>query len=317
MIFMIPQMLKCRATLAGSATGIALVVLIAAPAIAVSQTVNPPDHDYWVYVANESSDLVSRVRFGPAGAVEEKTIEIGYHPTDLDGAHGLTISSAGTHWYVSIAHGRPYGQVWQMATGTDRLVDSMTVGLFPATMALTPDGATLYVVNFNLHGDPVPSSVSAVFTPFMRELKKIETCVKPHGSLVSADGRKHYSACVASDQLVEISTDEMTVTRRMRLTVGSEGPVTDRERAERASGANACKPTWVAASPGDANLYVPCNGRSEVLELDPITLAIKRRLPTGAGPYNAAVTADGRTLVVTLKESPSRGAHRSGERRGD
>ena len=28
---------------------------------------------YWVYVANESSDLVSRVRFGPDGAIEEKT----------------------------------------------------------------------------------------------------------------------------------------------------------------------------------------------------------------------------------------------------
>ncbi len=43
----------------------------------------PPTSTYWVYVANESSDLVSLVRFGPGGAVEEKTISVGIKPVDL------------------------------------------------------------------------------------------------------------------------------------------------------------------------------------------------------------------------------------------
>ena len=177
---------------------------------------------YWVYVANESSDLISRVRFSDGVAVEEKTVEVGYHPTDLDGAHGLIVSPDGAHWYVSIAHGQPYGQVWKMESGSDRLVDSTTVGLFPATLALTPDGAMLYAVNFNLHGDPVPSTVSPVFTPVMHPLEQIETCVRPHGSRVSRDGARHYSGCLLSDQLVEISTDGLRVTRRLRLTHGAE-----------------------------------------------------------------------------------------------
>ncbi len=45
--------------------------------------VTPLTSTYWVYVANESSDLVSRVQFGPGGAVEEKTISVGIKPVDL------------------------------------------------------------------------------------------------------------------------------------------------------------------------------------------------------------------------------------------
>ena len=77
------------------------------------------------------------------------------------------MSPTGAHWYVSIAHGRPFGQIWKMETGTDVLVDTAEVGLFPATMAVTRDGSSLFVVNFNPHGDPGPSSVSAVFTRMM------------------------------------------------------------------------------------------------------------------------------------------------------
>ena len=255
---------------------------------------------YWVYVANESSDLVSRVRFDGHEAVEERAIEVGYHPTDIDGAHGISISPDGRFWYVSFAHGQPYGQVWKMRTGTDDLVDSTTVGLFPATMALSPDGSTLFAVNFNLHGDPVASTVSSVFTPFMAEIGQLETCVRPHGSRVSHDGLSHYSGCLLSDQLVEISTTDFTVTRRLRLSAGHEGLVDDASSTV-VPPEGACRPTWVVVSPDDEELYVPCNGRQEVLTIDRATLEITRRFSTGAGPYNAAATPDGSRLVVTLK----------------
>ncbi len=257
---------------------------------------------YTVYVANESSDLISRVRFDGQVAVEEKTIEVGIMPADLDGAHGLAVSPRGDFWYVSLAHGTPFGKVWKFATGVDTLVDSVTVGLFPASMALTPDGSGLFLVNFNLYGRHEPSSVSAVFTPFMRESKRIETCVMPHGSRITHDGRRHFSTCMMSDQLVEISADREAVTRRMSLTPGSERllPVGDRG-LEHAMSGERCKPTWVAIAPDDRRLYVPCNGHAEVLELDATTLKVTRRFPTGKGPYNADVTPDGRLLVTTLK----------------
>jgi DNA-binding beta-propeller fold protein YncE len=262
---------------------------------------------YWAYVANESSDLVSLVRFddGVDGvAVEEKTIKVGKHPADLDGAHGITVAPDGKFWYVSIAHGQPYGQIWKHETGSDRFVDSTTVGLFPSTMAITPDGSTLLAANFNLHGDPLPSSVSPVYALPMAEGAKIETCVRPHGSRTSRDGRFHYSGCLLSDQLVEIDLSKMEVTRRLLLTSGHEG-ITQDGPGTLVPADGACRPAWVVPSADDTKLYVTCNARMEVLELSQESLAIERRFATGKGPYNADVTPDGRYLVVTLKGEQS------------
>ena len=261
-----------------------------------------PEARYWVYVANEASDEVSRVRFGPDGLVLERSIEVGLRPADIDGAHGVVVSADGLHWYVSVAHGMPFGEVWKYTTGSDRLIGKATVGMFPATMAVTPDGSSLFVANFNLHGNPVPSSVSAVFSTGMQELARIETCVKPHGSTVNHAGTLHYSACVGSDQIVEISVDDLTVTRRLSVAPGEErivGPDDSTAAAAR------CKPTWVAISPDDHQLYVACNGTAEVLEVDAAALQITRRFATGRGPYNLAVSPDGRYLIATLKGEQS------------
>jgi DNA-binding beta-propeller fold protein YncE len=291
---------------AGASLVLALSVAACAAALAaIPLSAQSGESSYWVYVANEASDLVSRVRFDGSEVVEEKAISVGFHPADLDGAHGITVSPTGDHWYVSIAHGQPYGQVWKMETETEQFVDSAQVGLFPSTMSMTPDGASLFVVNFNLHGDPIPSSVSAVFTPFMQEVRQIETCVMPHGSRVSQDGTRHYSVCMMSDQLVETSIVGLDVSRRMSLTLGHEG-VTEHTGSVTSNGsevdpASICKPTWVVVSPDDERLYVPCNGRGEVLEIDAETLEVLRRFPAGRGPYNADITPDGSKLVVTLK----------------
>ncbi len=269
------------------------VVAVGYAPVAPAQA-QPVDH-YWVYVANESSDLVSLVRFGPDGLVEEQTVPVGIMPTDLDGAHGMTVSPSGQHWYISLAHGTPFGKVWKFTTGSNQLVDTASVGLFPATMATTPDGSLLFAVNFNLHGDPVPSTVSVLFTPTFQEIKRIETCVKPHGGIVNPAGTSYYSVCVGSDRLVEISTSDLEVSRQLDLTLGGPGVTSIATTSAR------CQPTWVAVTPDGATLFVPCNGRREMLEIAAATLTVRRRHPTGAGPYNAAVSPDGRTLVVTLK----------------
>ena len=68
-------------------------------------------------------------------------------------------------YYVSISHGRPFGSVWKYSTKDDSVVGKATLGFFPATLDVSPDdGNFLFVVNFNLHGDMVPSTVSVVST---------------------------------------------------------------------------------------------------------------------------------------------------------
>jgi DNA-binding beta-propeller fold protein YncE len=226
-------------------------------------------------------------------------------PADVDGPHGLTVSPDGSSWFVSLAHGTPYGRVWKYVAGADTAAGRVELGLFPASMATTPDGQFLYVVNFNLHGDPVPSSVSIVYTPNMTEVARPVTCVMPHGSRLNAEGTKHYSTCMHSEQLVEIDTRTFTVSNRFNVMPGHEGrlPLTDNGQQMHSMDGKVCSPTW--AQPGRGKhakrVYVPCNKNQEVLEIDLEQGTVTGRFPTAKGPYNLTVTPDGRLLLVTLK----------------
>jgi DNA-binding beta-propeller fold protein YncE len=91
------------------------------------------------------------------------------------------------------------------------------LGLFPATMDISRDCEFIYVANANFHGDMVPSSISVVATGEMVEVKRITTCTMPHGSRVSPDGLFQYSGCMMDDQLVEIDTRAMKVSRRFSV----------------------------------------------------------------------------------------------------
>src|SRR5438045_8434221 len=74
------------------------------------------DQDYLVYVVSESSDKVSLVRFGPAGARVERSFETGLMPTDIDGPHGVAVSPDKKLYYVSLGHGRPFGPALKFST---------------------------------------------------------------------------------------------------------------------------------------------------------------------------------------------------------
>lgn len=244
---------------------------------------------YRVYVASESSDLVHRVVFRPEeGASIEKEIEVGVMPGDLDGAHGLAVSPDGRFWYLTTAHGTPYGRLWKYRTGSDELVESVELGLFPATVGIRPGGSEAYVPNFNLHGDPEPSSVSVVrLEPVVAETGRIPTCVRPHGSRVTPDGSFQYSVCGPDDRLVEISTREKSITRTLDLPA--------------ATGSETCGPTWVEPGVEGRRVFVACNAAAEVLEVDRESWRVTRRFSTGRSPYNLEVTPDGRLLLATAK----------------
>jgi DNA-binding beta-propeller fold protein YncE len=295
----------------------------------------PPKARYWVYVGAESADLIHRIQFGPDGAKVEKTILVGELAAEMEGPHGLAISKDGKYLHLTTGHGFPDGKYWRYLLGPDTLVGpGILLGNFPASIDVSPDGSYAIAANFNLHGDMVPSSQSVIYTPTNTEVSRIVTCTMPHGSRIDATGRFHYSGCMMDDQLVEIDTRTFTVSRRFSVAKGKEGPLAADDRGAMGEhlkampppttrpGAkpevdpadvgyrgmphpmapNSCSPTWAQPSPDEAKVYVACNKSDEVLEIDRAKWAISRRLATGRGPYNLAVTPDGRTLVVTLKQ---------------
>ena len=286
--------MQLRGVIAGSVC--CALVFAAAPL----QAQTAPDQDYRAWVASEAVDKLQLVRFGPGGLTVERTYTVGILPTDPDGPHGVALAPDGRHLFVSTGHGTPYGSLWKYATRDDRLEGRVELGLFPATLQVSPDGYLAYVVNFNLHGDMVPSSVSVVATDEMLEVARIPTCVMPHGSRLNAQGTKHYSACMMDDELVEIDTRSLAVSRTFLLRKGEEHGMEPPK-----PGNVSCSPTWAQPTPDGRRIFVACNKASEIAEIDAERWTLTRRLPAGEGVYNLATTHDGRLLVATNKRGQS------------
>jgi DNA-binding beta-propeller fold protein YncE len=302
-----------------------------APSAAAPQL---PGHNYWIYVGAESADLLHRIRFGPGGTVVEKTIEIGELAAEMEGPHGLQISRDGRYLHMTTGHGFPDGKYWRYELGPDTLVGpGLLLGNFPASIDVTPDGLYAFSSNFNLHGDMVPSSISVVHTPTMAEVARIVTCTMPHGSRLEPAGIFHYSGCMMDDALVEIDGRTFEVSRRFSLARGREGPlpaegdgmlkmwidgareVSQGKTSDPADvgyaamggmkhqmAPSSCSPTWAQPSADGKVIFVACNKSDEIVEIDRASWSVARRFRTGRGPYNVAVTPDGRLLLATLKQ---------------
>ena len=301
-----------------------LIALLACP----TQSQTKPSKDYLIYVVSEAADKIALVRFGPNGLRVEREIDTGDMPIDIDGPHGIAISPDRQFYYVSIAHGRPYGLLWKYATKDNTMVGKTTLGYFPATMDVTPDGKFIFVVNFNLHGDMVPSSVSVVSTPTMTEVARIPTCTMPHGSRLNSQGTKQYSACMMDDMLVEIDTHSLKVARHFILTKDKEAGLSGPPKPQTHSmhgkpattdikntgghgmeppkpGDKSCSPTWAQPSRDGSAVFVACNASSEIVEVSTNTWRVVRRIPARAGVYNLATTHDGTRLIATNKRDQS------------
>jgi len=300
---------------------LALVLIAFSPSFTRSQT--KPDKDYLVYVLSEGADKIALIRFGPAGIKIDHQIDTGDMPIDIDGPHGIVLSPDRQFYYVTIAHGRPFGSVWKYSTKNDALIGKASLGLFPATLDVSPGGDFLFVVNFNLHGDMTPASVSVVSTQTMTEIARIKTCTMPHGSRLNPQGTKQYSACMMDDMLVEIDTRTLKVARHFIVTKNQEnglpGPPGPRISPEMHTvhgnaghgteppkpGDNRCSPTWAEPSADGSSIYVACNGSSDIVEVNANTWAPVRRIPARPGVYNLDITHDGSRLIATNKRDQS------------
>lgn len=273
---------------------------------------------YWAYACAESDDTVALVKFTPgaAGAAAAldvvKTIDVGAWPTEIEGPHGIGVHPDGRHWFVSLAHGNPYGSVWKFETGTDRRVGIAEAGLFPASLDIAPGTGFLYVVNFNLYGDMVPSSVSVIETSEMSEIARIPTGVMPHGSRINASGTRQYHVTMMDDLLHEIDAVGLKEVRTLALSPHGghrmDADTPEAAAAMKAMMANMAQPTWATQPTAGGKLYVAANKTNTLIEVDVAAWKVARTFEkTGDGIYNLDVTRDGKWLVATYKRGAAVG----------
>ncbi len=257
-----------------------LLCLLASRAVA-AQT-------YSMYVANESDDTVMLVEFDGTDIFVTDTIQVGRIHTEIEGPHGITVDPERNSLFVSIAHGQPNGSVVRYSTEDHHVLGAVTLGLFPASMAISPHTGLLYVVNFNLHGDPEPSTVSVVDPDVMIEVGQVPTGIMPHGSAFGSGGTRHYSVAMMDHALVELDALNLRVLRKIPLGMGTE-------------------PTWVVLHPRRPMAYVAGNGSDQILIVNTDSGTVSEEIPAPGSPYNLAVSPDGATLVVTLKRAQAVG----------
>src|ERR687898_119527 len=196
--------------------------LLAGPAAA--QTADP---GYRVGVVSESGDVATWLTPSGSGLAIDRVVPLGIMPTGIDGPHNITVSPDGKNYYVTVAHGTPFGSLWKMSMAGDSLLGRAQVELFPTTISLTPDGQFAFVANSDFHGDhPRMNYVSVVHTPTMMKITDIPVCDMPHGVKVNRAGTLVYVSCMHSDEILQLDVATFEISRRVRTGAGGHPKTT-------------------------------------------------------------------------------------------
>lgn len=265
----------------------------------------PAKFGYQLGITSESGDVVSWVQ--PADGVLRlvRTVPVGLMPTDIDGPHNVTMAPDQHSYYVSIAHGTPYGSLWRLDAATDSLLGRAQLEHYPTTISLTPDGDYAFVANSDFYGDrPKVNPVSVVYTPSMQKIADIPACDMPHGVKVNHAGTRVYVTCMHSDEILEMEVATFRIARRASAGGPAAGDAPMPATAHAGHSAS-CAPTYVSVSPDDATLYVACNSGNRLQRWDAATMTRTGEVPVGAGAYNVEVSPDGTLVIVTNKKDRS------------
>jgi YVTN family beta-propeller protein len=291
-----------------------LAILMMGRLHAQAPTARTPLPAYKVGVVSESGDIVSW--FIPDGPrlIPDRVVPVGLMPTDPDGPHNIAVSADQKWYYISIAHGTPYGSLWKLDATNDTVAGRAPLEMYPTTIGLTPDGEWALVANSDFFGDrPKINPATLVHVPDMTTISDFPACDMPHGSRSNHAGTAIYLTCMHSDEILEFDTGKLAFTRRamagpgMPAAAGAAAATMAGmdHSAHTAPADSSCQPTYVAVSPDDRSLYIACNHSNKMEVMDVATLTVQRRVPTGLGAYNVDLSPDGTVLVVTNKKGQS------------
>lgn len=295
------------------------IILGLALTAATSLQAQAADPGFRLGVVSESGDIVTWLRPDGPNLVTDRVIPVGIMPADIDGPHNIAVAPDRRFYYVTIAHGTPYGSLWRFDAATDTVAGRAPVELFPTTISITPDGDLAFVANSDFHGDhPRVNVVSVIHTPTMTKITDIPACDMPHGVKVNHAGTSVWVSCMHSDELLEVEVATLGISRRAPTgsghqvsAAGAHAAMTHAAPAAAPSSPaapavdNECAPTFVSVSPDDRTLYVACNHKGTLQVWDAQSLSMKTEVAVGAGAYNVEPSPDGKYVLVTNKKAQS------------
>jgi YVTN family beta-propeller protein len=158
------------------------------------------------------------------------------------------------------------------------VVDTVTVGFFPAGVAVSPDGSRVYVANFG------GNSVSVINTSNNTVVATVTGVPSPYGVAVSPDGSRVYVGNQSGNSVSVINTSNNTVV----------ATVTGLDR-----------PAGVVVSPDGSRVYVTNYGGGSVSVINTSNNTVVATVTVGSDPNGVAVSPDGSRVYVANNDSGS------------
>jgi YVTN family beta-propeller protein len=221
---------------------------------------------------------------------------------------GALLARDGSRFFVTNFGNRNGGNVTVYDVTTLRRLATIDVPGIVVESVLSPDGATLYVSNFERN------EVQAVDLATRRVKREFAAGLHPKVMVISADGGALFAANWSGESVTQIDTSTgktvrtlpvglhprgMALTRAGKLYVanfdGASIDVFDGPEYGHVYRLAVCAiPRHLALSPDEKTLYISCYHDSEVHALDLATELVTHRVKVGANPKSLEVTRDGR-----------------------
>jgi phospholipase C len=162
-------------------------------------------------------------------------------------------------------------------TSTNKITDTVVVGVYPHGIAISPDGKTAYVANTGPNtGRGGSQTVSVVDVNALRQTKTIKVGEAPQVVDISPDGSQLWVTC--ADGVFVITTAGGHVRK-------ASEPLHN--------------PHGVTVAPNGKHAYVTDTEHDQVVVISTSSLRTVRRVKVGRSPWNTAFTADSAKAFVS------------------
>ena len=223
----------------------------------------------------------------------------------FDGPSGMVITPDGTTGYVN-NYGGPDGvgsgngtTVSIVNLNTNSIVGSISVGIAPAALAITPDGSYVYVANY-VDGNPGTGTISIIQTSNNTVVGTINGFFGPFAIAITPNGKYAYVTNFGSNNfspigttlsIVQLSTN--TIIKTITLGIQPSGlAITPNGDYAYVSNYNTlyAGPDYTDLTPGQGTVNVI---KIHEKELKHVTI------PVGQAPDAIAISPDGKYAYVT------------------
>jgi YVTN family beta-propeller protein len=242
-----------------------------------------------VFITAQADDKVTVVdlqaertaRYIDVGTIEGGTPE---------SPHNIVLSPDRQYIYVNLIAA---GTIEKYSAHTFEKLGGTRVGLSPAQIAVTSDGSTLYVSNFDnslqQHFIVRVDAASMIVTDTIFDVGDA-----PHGVTLSRDEHHLYTTNVLSDNITEVDLSTGEVSRRLDISpnnphVPGSKPVYEPYQSE--------------VSADGKFLWVTCRAKNEVRVIDLDAWRVVDSIAVNNSPLILKMTPDGRQLWVPNRNS--------------